>query len=108
MFGSSVALFYIAGNSKFSFENGNVRSVNILCVALAIFIPCFIAGVRNITIGYVICRYMVTYSSNIRVDFHRILDIFIHIFILKDSANLSHISVLDRTIEIYIILHCNF
>ena len=52
IFGLSVSLFYLADNKKFYIGEHRAKFVSLLCVALAIFIPCFIAGVRDSTIGY--------------------------------------------------------
>lgn len=52
MFGSSIALFYFADNMNFYFGEKKIRIINYLCAILAIFIPCFFAGVRDSTIGF--------------------------------------------------------
>lgn len=52
IFSLSVSLFYLSDNKKYYIGNQRIKFVNLLCVALAIFIPCFIAGVRDSTIGY--------------------------------------------------------
>lgn len=52
MFGSSIALFYVADNTKFYFGKKKTKKINYLCAILAISIPCFFAGVRDSTIGF--------------------------------------------------------
>lgn len=55
---TSTSLAYIAYNLHFLAGNGKkIRSINILCAVVAIFIPCFFAAVRDSSIGFDISIY---------------------------------------------------